>query len=273
MSIVGEVDRIRNISVEEFQARYRDNKPVVLEGVAKEWQVRSVMNPINIKNMFGSINVNVRETDNELDMFFGDDSFGATRRKYMQIKDYIDLICTKDTFIERPPYLANIDFDLPQGRQYLHQLKSLLAFPDYFRDNSTGSSVCLWIAAPGQKSTIHNDNYHNLNAQIYGTKSYLLYSRDQHDALYARYINDTCWASPVDPQQPDYKKYPYYKEARALEAVLDEGDMLYIPIFWFHQAFARTVSISTNMFINVGLTKFWKEEQLNWRPQQVMKAA
>lgn len=273
MPVIGEVERIKDISIEEFQARYRDNKPVVLEGVAKEWQVRSVMTPANIRNMFGSINVNVRETDNELDMFFGDDSFGASRRKYMQIKDYIDLICAKDTFEERPPYLANIDFDLPQGRQYLHQLKSLLAFPDFFRDNTTGSSVCLWIAAPGQKSTIHNDNYHNLNAQIYGTKSYLLYPRDQHDVLYAKYINDTCWASPVDPQQADLEKYPAFKEAKGYEAVLNAGDMLYIPIFWFHQAFARTVSISTNMFINVGLTKFWKEEQLNWRSPQVMTAS
>ena len=272
MSIVGEVDRIKNISVEEFQKHYRDNKPVVLEGVAKDWQARSVMTPANIRNMFGSVTVNVRETDNELDMFFGDDTFGATRRKYMQIKDYIDLICDKDSFEERPPYLANIDFDMPQARQYLHQLKSLLAFPDYFRDNTTGSSICLWVAAPGQKSTIHNDNYHNLNAQVYGTKAYLLYSRDQHDELYARYINDTCWASPVDPQQPDFAKYPYYKEARALEAVVEEGDMLYIPIFWFHQAFARTVSISTNMFINVGLTKFWSEEQLNWRRPQAIAA-
>ena len=68
----------------------------MLEGVAKDWQARSVMTPANIKNMFGSITVNVRETDNELDMFFGDDTFGATRRKYMQIKDYIDLICDRD---------------------------------------------------------------------------------------------------------------------------------------------------------------------------------
>jgi ribosomal protein L16 Arg81 hydroxylase len=272
MSIVGQVERIKNITVEEFQGRYRDSKPVVLEGVAKEWQARSVMTPANIRNMFGSVVVNVRETDNELDMFFSDDAFGASRRKYMQIKDYIDLICEKNSFEVRPPYLANVDFDLPQGRQYLHQLKALLSFPNFFRDNSTGASVCLWIAAPGQKSTVHNDNYHNLNAQLYGTKSYLLYSPDQHDVLYTQKINDTCWASRVDPQQSDLEKYPRFKEAKALEAVLNEGDMLYIPIFWFHQAFARTVSISTNMFINVGLTKFWSEEQLNWRRPQAMSA-
>ena len=270
--IVADVDRIKNISLEEFKARYRDNKPVVLEGVAKDWAVRSVMTPENLKNVFGDVTVNCRETDNEVDLFFSDDSFGAGRRKYLKVRDYMDLICGKDSFDERPPYLANVDFDMPEGREYLSQLKALLSFPDFFRDINTGKSACLWVAAPGQKSTIHNDNYHNLNAQIYGTKSYLLYSRDQHDALHARYINDTCWASPVDPQQPDFEKYPRFREAKAIEAVLEPGDILYIPIFWFHQAFARTVSISTNQFINVGLTKFWSEEQLNWRQPEFVTA-
>lgn len=272
MNIVGQVDRIKDLTLGEFKARYRDNKPVVLEGVAKDWAVRSVMTPENLKNMFGDVTVNCRETDNEVDLYFGDDSFGVTRRKYVKIKDYIDLICGKDSFEERPPYLANIDFDLPEGRQYLQQLKSLLAFPDYFQDNSTGSTFSLWIAAPGQKSTIHNHNYHTLITQIYGTKSCLLYSPDQHDALDARYVNPKCWGSPVDPQQPDLEKYPRFKEARALEAVLDEGDILYVPIWWFHHLFARTVSINTNQFINVGIAKSWSEEQLNWRNPELVTA-
>jgi hypothetical protein len=272
MSIVGQVERIRNITVEEFQSRYRGSKPVVLEGVAKDWPARSVLTPANLKQMFGSVVVNLRETDNELDMFFSDDRFGVTRRKYMPLKDYIDLICEKETFDVRPPYLANVDFDMPQGRQYLHQLKTLLAFPNYFRDTSTGTATCLWIAAPGQKSSVHNDNYDNFVAQLYGTKTYQLYSPDQHDVLYTQKINDTCWASHVDPQQPDLETYPLFKEAQALEAVLEEGDMLYIPIFWFHQAVAQTVAISTNMFVNIGLTKFWSKEQLNWHRPQTMTA-
>jgi lysine-specific demethylase 8 len=263
MSIVGQVERLEQPSVAEFQQQIAErNAPLVLGGVAKNWQARGILTPQKIKKFFGDVVVNVRETDNELDMFFSDDSFGANRRRYMKIKEYIDLICSKESFDERPPYLANIDFDLPQGRQYLHQVKTLLAFPNYFRDGYTGSSVCLWIAAPGQKSSIHNDNYYNLNAQIYGKKSYLLYSPDQHDLLYAEKINDTCWASRVDPQQPDLTNYPRYGEAQAIQAVLDEGDILYIPIFWFHQALAHTVSISTNMFINLGITKYWSEERL-----------
>jgi Cupin-like domain len=272
MSIVGQIDRIKNITLAEFKARYRHNKPVVLEGAAREWAARSVLTPENLKNMFGDVTVNCRETDDEIDMYFGDDSFGATRRTYLKFKDYIDLICGKDSFEERPPYLANVDFDMPEGSQYLQQLKSLLDFPDFFQDINTGKTFTLWIGAPGQKSTIHNHNYHTLITQIYGTKSCLLYSPDQHDALHATYVNPTCWGSPVDPQQPDLEKFPRFKEAGALETVLDAGDILYVPLFWFHHVFAHTVSINTNQFINVGVAKSWNEEQLNWRNPELVTA-
>jgi jumonji domain-containing protein 7 len=254
MKVIGQVQRVERPSIEEFQESYFvTNKPVVLGGMASEWQARSALTPENLKEKFGDVIVPVRESDNELDVFFG-----PARRKTMRLREYVDLICGSETFAERPPYLANISFDDPRGQLYLRRIKKLLAFPDYFRNN-TGSAVCLWVAAPGQKSTIHNDNYHNLNAQIYGKKSYLLFPPEQDPILYTEKINDTCWASHIDPQTPDLEKYPLFKDAEAIEAILGEGDMLYIPIFWFHQAFARSVSISTNMFVNVGEVRFWNK--------------
>jgi len=252
MKIIGQIERIERPSVEEFQQRYlAGNIPVILGGVAEHWQARSVLSPEKIKNLFGDVIAPVRESDNELELFFG-----PARRKMMRVGDYIDLICSQATFVERPPYLANISFDDPQSHLYLRKIKSQLNFPNYFQ-NSTGSAICLWVAAPGQKSTIHNDNYYNLNAQIYGKKTYYLLAPEQHHFLYTEKINDTCWASRVDPQNPDYEKYPLFREAEAFEAALDAGDMLFIPIFWFHQAFAKTVSISTNMFVNIGEVRFW----------------
>lgn len=254
MKIIGQVERVERPSVELFQAEYFDkNKPVILGDAAKDWQARAILSPETIRARFGDLTVPVRESDNELDVFFG-----PARRRNMRLGDYMDLICGRDHFEQRPPYLANISFDQPEGRQYLQKIKALLNFPDYFRNN-TGAAVCLWVAAPGQKSSIHNDNYYNLNAQIYGVKSYLLFPPEQYGLLYTERINETCWASRVDPQAPDYERYPRFREAEAVEAVLRPGDMLHIPIFWFHQAFARTVSISTNMFVNVGEVRYWDQ--------------
>jgi len=256
MKIIGQLERIECPTVEEFQENYfSKNKPVILANAAKNWHARTILTPDTIKTKFGDLTVPVRESDNELEVFFGE-----ARRKNMRLGDYMELICGQAYFDTRPPYLANISFDQPEGRQYLQRIKALLDFPDYFRNN-TGSAVCLWVAAPGQKSSIHNDNYYNLNAQIYGTKSYLLFPPEQCKLLYTEYMNETCWASRVDPQEPDFEKYPLFQETEAVEAVLQAGDMLHIPIFWFHQAFARTVSISTNMFVNVGTVRHWDTER------------
>jgi lysine-specific demethylase 8 len=138
------------------------------------------------------------------------------------------------------------------------RLKSLLRFPNYF-PNQTYGDLRFWMGAPGQKSTIHNDNYHNLNAQLYGRKTFLLFAPDQYPFLYTRPMNQTCWASPIDPEQREHENYPLFARAEAFEAQLQAGDLLYIPIFWWHQATAVSLSINVSMFSYLEETQFWTQ--------------
>lgn len=38
----------------------------------------------------------------------------------------------------------------------------------------------------------------------------------------------------VDFDRPNLTKFPKFKEARGCEAVVGPGDVLYIPIYWWH---------------------------------------
>lgn len=38
----------------------------------------------------------------------------------------------------------------------------------------------------------------------------------------------------VDFDRPNYTKFPKFKDARGCEAVVGPGDVLYIPIYWWH---------------------------------------
>jgi len=49
---------------------------------------------------------------------------------------------------------------------------------------------------------------------------------------------------PRDGSWPDVESYPRLAESHPVEAVLDPGDMLYIPIHWWHVAFGQELSIS-----------------------------
>lgn len=41
--------------------------------------------------------------------------------------------------------------------------------------------------------------------------------------------------SPVDILNPDYRRFPKFKEARALNCTINEGDVLFMPSFWWHE--------------------------------------
>lgn len=41
--------------------------------------------------------------------------------------------------------------------------------------------------------------------------------------------------SPVDILKPDYDRFPKFKDARALNCTINEGDVLFMPSFWWHE--------------------------------------
>jgi len=254
MKLIGDIERIDRPSPALFKEASRGfTRPLLITGVVGEWSSQSMLSPETIKSIFGNVVVSVRESDDEFEHFFG-----AGRKKTMRLGDYVDLICSPEAAPERPPYLGNMPFDHPEASRYFARLKPLLKFPHYFPMQRFGE-LRLWLGGPGQRSTIHNDNYHNLNAQIYGTKSFLLLAPDQYPRLYSEELNETCWASRVNPEAPDLEKYPLFSDAEAVEVTLTKGDLLYIPIFWWHQAAARDVSISVSMFIHDERTLYWTQ--------------
>jgi lysine-specific demethylase 8 len=256
MRISGEIERISNPSPEGFRAASANfTRPVVVTGVVDRWPAQNLLTPEAIKSMFGPVVVTVRESDDEFQYFWQ----GGAKRE-VPLGEYIDLISAPAHAQQRrPPYLGNLPFDHPGVARYLSSLKPLFKFPNYFPGLRYGE-FRLWMGGGGQRSTIHNDNYHNLNAQLYGSKRFLLFAPEQWERLYVKELNPTCWASPVDPDDFDAGQYARFAEAEAVEATLQRGEMLYIPIFWWHQAAARELSISISMFMHTAVERYWGAE-------------
>jgi Cupin-like domain len=130
------------------------------------------------------------------------------------------------------------------------------------------SEVCsreeyrLWIGAAGQRSTIHNDPYNNFNAQIAGRKYFLLFPPEEHRKLHARFFHEGMWASPIDPKRPDIVRFPEFADLRAYEHELSEGDILYIPRFWWHYVEGITPCVNVNRWIFSEATKgeWWHQQ-------------
>ncbi|MBD3557335.1 cupin-like domain-containing protein [Planktothrix sp. FACHB-1355] len=252
-----DVKRVSNPSFDEFvEQTDHFRMPIIMTGIVDRWSVFRMFNFEMIKLKFGSATVTVRESDDEFDYFFG-----KGRKKEMRLNDYIKLISTPSETGQRHPYMGNLPFDHPNIAKFLSPLKPLFKFPRYIPSQKYGE-LRLWIGGKGQRSTIHNDNYHNLNAQIHGKKEFLLFSPDETEKLYVKELNQACWVSPVDPLHYDADEFPLFREAKAFRAVIAAGELLYIPIFWWHYVTALDTSISVSMFIHTDQPRYWSNSQI-----------
>lgn len=93
----------------------------------------------------------------------------------------------------------------------------------------------LMISTQGNVTPAHFDNQQNIFAQIYGYKRFILFPPEDYDKLYPHPV----WhphdrQSQVDFENPDYAKFPKFREIKGHEAVLGPGDVLYLPLYWWH---------------------------------------
>lgn len=97
------------------------------------------------------------------------------------------------------------------------------------------TSNLLLIGLEGNVTPCHYDEQQNLFAQVHGFKRCILFSPDQFECLYPHPVHHPHdRQSMVDFDRPDYNKFPKFKELRGCEAIIEPGDVLYIPIYWWH---------------------------------------
>lgn len=112
----------------------------------------------------------------------------------------------------------------------------------------------LWISPTGAVSPLHFDCHDSFLIQVRGTKRMLLWSPDQLHRIYP-YRN---WhilrrRGKVDPVKPNFKKYPKFAEAHAMEVVLQPGDVLFFPGYRAH--YTESCSFSVSITCRFGLAE------------------
>jgi len=95
----------------------------------------------------------------------------------------------------------------------------------------------IWIGGKVRTQT-HHDPEHNLACVVTGRRRFLLFPPEQVSNLYVGPI-DRPFPPPlslVNPEAPDFEKYPRFRRALAAARVawLDAGDALFIPKYWWH---------------------------------------
>ncbi|TEY83817.1 hypothetical protein BOTCAL_0024g00260 [Botryotinia calthae] len=123
-----------------------------------------------------------------------------------------------------------------------------------------------WFGPAGTISPLHTDPYHNILSQVVGKKYLRLYPPRETSKLYARGIegggidmSNTSevdigvlegWDGTAEEQEEENEKFPEARNATYWDCVLEEGEVLYIPVGWWHYVRGLSASFSVSFWWN-----------------------
>jgi len=121
-------------------------------------------------------------------------------------------------------------------------------------DDITANELYVWLGGPGIGPGLHYDMDHNFFMQMVGRKRFILFPPWETKNLYPNPSIHPCnRKAQVDFDDPDLETYPKFKNAKAFVAILNPGDLLYIPPFWWHKVHSLTQSVSLSALSASGI--------------------
>jgi lysine-specific demethylase 8 len=271
MRIVGRVERVGALRREEFEERFAlPGRPVVIAGAIEHWPARQLWSPEQLGPRLGALKLRYKRSRSHVHPDFeaaqgeGANPAAAFATCEAPFGEFLQALQGPEasrwlfTGDEEPLLRARPG----SGRQVSPALAPLLGdfeLPPYF-DAQRLYTVWTWFSAAGVRTWLHYDNNacHNLNAQIRGSKRCWLFPPAALERFYPFELDAAIPAhncSRVHVERPDYGRFPRFREAECLEGELGEGDLLFLPAFWFH-TFLHTGAWNANV-------NFW------WRPQEL----
>ncbi len=126
-------------------------------------------------------------------------------------------------------------------------LGSDVATPSYLPDGSSPVTKNLWFGPAGTISPLHFDRSHNLLRQHWGRKHVIVVDPSHFQQLEPGPKNSgTPHVSALDLVSSDFNIDLSRLKAPCLETILEPGDVLFIPAFWWHNVISIDVAISIN---------------------------
>jgi hypothetical protein len=234
------VDVALEPSVEEFAERYvRCERPVIVRGGVRDWPPSYKWTPEYLKAMYGTraVKIGVSTNGNYVDY--------AERLKIgiepeIAFPKAIDRIFTPGNAEEK----CRIAQEPLAKWGALHEESPPIR---YVLRKVIDKNI--WLGSAGNVTKTHYDMMDNINIQLRGRKEIILFPSTQLKELYPRSAwNYMSNFSRVEIETPDLSRYPQFSRATPLRAILEPGDFIYIPIYWWHQFRTLEASINVNFW-------------------------
>lgn len=253
----GNIERRSCLSSQEFLEKYyAQNTPVIITDILDVWPAMSLWNPEYFKQKYGQIDVEVQVNRNSNSRYEMEKS---KHKKVMPFADYVDLVVTGGETNDY--YMVATNENLFKA-EFKEILKDIISWPEYLDRSPQSCKPYLSFGPAGTITPLHYDPLNLFLAQVYGRKLIKMISPNQKHLVY----NHASCYSEVDLENIDYEKYPRFKQVKIIETVLEPGEVLFLPVAWWHHVKALDISISIN------LTNFIWPNDYKWQNDYQVKS-
>jgi hypothetical protein len=230
-----EVDRRENLSLDAFVEEYlKPGRPVVLSGVAREWPAVKKWSPRFFADNYGDSPVqliNAAREDVDDKNYKPKGSVTTVGQVVSDIESGGGAYPRFVPLLHQHPELME-DFD----KDYLSSFRGPMARDMMFQ---------FFMGGAGTNTALHCAIANNLFVEIYGRKRWWIFDPDYAPVFRPPMLRSTYFISPVDASQPE--KSEIMKHVRGFQTILEPGDVLYNPPFWWHQVENLTATIGVGV--------------------------
>lgn len=228
------VARKAQLSGEDFfRQHYLTNRPVIITGMLDGFAALRKWNLDYFAERFGERMVEVqfgRDADPQYELN------SIAHKRQISFGQYVAMIrasgASNDFYMT-----ANND---GKNREALTELwDDVGALPQYLVDDPARRGF-FWFGPAGTITPLHHDLTNNFMAQIMGRKRVRLIAPSELPSVY----NHRHCFTEVDARAPDLQRFPAMAGVPIHECVLEPGEILFLPVGWWHHVEALDVSVT-----------------------------
>jgi LPS sulfotransferase NodH len=229
------IERRKNLSRDEFRDRYyAANRPVIIQDLMTGWKAVTAWTPPYLKRIAGD---SIVEVMTGRDANPDHERNGGKHRTEIRFADYIDMVHSGRVTNDYCMVANNRFFQRPEAQPFF---QDLTAFAEYLNPAATRRHCFLWFGPAGTATPLHHEVSNILLAQVVGRRRYRLVPPAQW-----QYVYNNCGVfSDVDCERPDFGRHPKFRHATVVDVVVQPGEVLFMPVGWWHHVRALDVSMT-----------------------------
>ncbi|HMQ67793.1 MAG TPA: cupin-like domain-containing protein [Ignavibacteria bacterium] len=242
-----DISTVSELSTDEFDNNYyKPSIPVIIKGGANDYKAFKKWSAEYFNSLFGKKKVDVRTSQSGV----YDYHKGSVSRVFLPFDEAVDYIKTNKAYYLQQ---SSIPDNFPE-------LLGDLDEPKWMKETDKNKVRNLWIGGAGCVSPLHFDGSDNFLIQIKGKKEIILFHPDDDKYLYPNVHGPKTLRqiSLIDLDNVDHKKFPLYEKSQAYKATIYPGDILYIPLHWWHHVRSMDFSININYWWNRKNLRYYK---------------